>query len=268
MCKAFRYWNEIQLDWKLGADWSSRLRLTFSSLLFHLRVGLKLKPSPNEAARAYRLALFDSPCQVWLRTTSGDFFVLPEVFLDESYYIPPALLRRCTTIIDAGANVGLTTLYFARVYPSAHFVCVEPVRGNLELLRLNTRSLGARVRVVEGALSGTPGTLVFADSAWSWGGKVSDSAMGYSVRAYTMVELLEMANLDHIDLLKLDIEGAERSLLSSSPAWLDKVSTIVIETHDGYLPGDFARDVGAHGFSVVMPNTQGNKMLMAARADV
>ena len=89
MSKAGRYLHEMQHCGRLGADASSRIRLALAILVFHLRVGLHLTPPPNEAAHSYQLALWNNPITVRLCVASGDFFILPKVFLDECYRIPP-----------------------------------------------------------------------------------------------------------------------------------------------------------------------------------
>ncbi len=61
-------------------------------------------------------------------------------------------------IIDAGANVGASTLYFATTYPEAIVVAIEPDAENLELCRRNTRSC-PNVRLVEAGLGGEAGLV-------------------------------------------------------------------------------------------------------------
>jgi hypothetical protein len=58
-----------------------------------------------------------------------------------------------------------------------------------------------------------------------------------TVNAITIGEILERSGSDRIDILKLDIEGAERELFSYNPDWLDNVRLLIIETHDHLKPG-------------------------------
>jgi FkbM family methyltransferase len=66
-------------------------------------------------------------------------------------------------IIDAGANIGLSTLFFSRIYPKARIICVEPERNNLELLAANTASLGDAVHIAAGAVWDTDEPLAIRD---------------------------------------------------------------------------------------------------------
>jgi hypothetical protein len=58
------------------------------------------------------------------------------------------------------------------------------------------------------------------------------------VRAMSMATLMAHCGLDHIDLLKLDIEGAEKDVFEAADLqWMDRVRTIAVELHDRMRPG-------------------------------
>ena len=145
-------------------------------------------------------------------------------------------------IIDAGANVGYATRWFAERYPGANVIAIEPERANVDLLRSNTYGL-ANVHIVEGALAATSERRSFADSGLGpWAFRVGDAAstadrLVGEVDCVTIDELLERFGIERIDLLKIDIEGSELEVLADSAAWMPKVEALAVELHDRYRPG-------------------------------
>jgi FkbM family methyltransferase len=141
-------------------------------------------------------------------------------------------------IIDLGANVGYVSVDFASRYPGTRVLAVEPHPANVEILRLNVRSL-PEVDVIEAAAWPRPGTLVLEDPGKGfWGYRVRESGAGRgTVRAVTIPELLSEAGAETIDLLKVDIEGSELELFSGDVDWLARVRVLAIELHDHFRPG-------------------------------
>ena len=74
------------------------------------------------------------------------------------------------------------------------------------------------------------------------------------------------SGISAVDLLKVDIGGAERQVFSGQPAWLGSVSYIVVELHQGYSLTTLGDDLCAVGFAVAPPDTIGNPMIFAFRA--
>jgi FkbM family methyltransferase len=139
-------------------------------------------------------------------------------------------------IVDLGANAGYASVFFALRYPSARVIAVEPVPENARLVRKNVSRL-ERVDVVEAAAWPRPARLTLVDPGKGfWGMRVSEDAEG-EVAAVTIPELLDRAGTDRIDILKIDIEGAEAELFSENTAWLGRVGVLVLELHDRFVPG-------------------------------
>jgi FkbM family methyltransferase len=139
-------------------------------------------------------------------------------------------------ILDLGSNAGYASVYFALRYPSARVLAVEPVPANAAVLRRNVADLD-RVEVVEGAAWPRAARLTLVDPGKGyWGMRVAEDASG-EIAAVTIAELLDRAGTDTIDLLKVDIEGAERELFSENTGWLAGVRMLVLELHDRFVPG-------------------------------
>jgi len=68
-----------------------------------------------------------------------------------------------------------------------------------------------------------------------WAIQLREYKMG-SIRGLPIPALLEIIGEDYVDLLKLDIEGAEREVFRHSKSWIERVGTIVLELHDRKVP--------------------------------
>lgn len=181
------------------------------------------------AAAAYGLGM-RRPVEFTLDAPSGEVpFVVPDMaammvlrglFIVGEYDITPAPPPRA--IVDVGANVGLSALYFRRRFPGARILAVEPSPDLVPLLRRNTAALD--VEVLHAAVAADRGTVRFTEADDSWAG-ITTGGAGVEVPAVTLDDLLE-----GIDFLKLDIEGAEFEALPAS-GLLTEVATIVGEIH-------------------------------------
>lgn len=165
-----------------------------------------------------------------VRRFSSDMNVFNSVFCEGELesFLPEAP----RFIIDGGANVGYTAAFYAQRFPDATIIAVEPSRSNLAMLRRNCSGY-ENVVILEGALwpdSTTVRIVNPGDESWSFQVEASDDSGG--VRAYTIEEIMDSYGIEAIDLIKLDIEGAERQLFESrSDRWLPRVKAIVVEIH-------------------------------------
>lgn len=173
---------------------------------------------------------------VILRLRTSDAEVFRETFLKKEYdYALPFPPR---TIVDVGANCGMTSVFYANQYPEATIVAVEPEASNYAALIRNTSSY-ANIVPIRGALWSTDGQVeVFPPwSYWKrwgkWGFRVRE---GHGCRALTLTTLMREFQIETIDILKIDVEGAEREIFSTCD-WMDKVRLLAIELHDREFPG-------------------------------
>lgn len=148
------------------------------------------------------------------------------------------------SVLDAGANAGYASVWFAQRYPEATVIAIEPDEGNLALLRQNTAHL-PQVSVIAAALMAFDGVANMIDpQEGPWAIRVqpgdaswSDGLDRGSVPCVSIPSVLDAAGLDVLDLLKLDIEGSELEVLGDSAAWLPRVNSMVAELHDRFRPG-------------------------------
>lgn len=276
-----RYLDEMQFSFRAGERLSDKLKLCVSTLRYHTgnwlgahdgmdrpperySLDLTIGGGPAVGAVASRPALRD----VWLRTSCGDLFVFYEIFMDEAYAVDVPAREAVDTVVDLGANIGLTTLYFSQLFPNARFVCVEPDPSNLVVLKRNLAALGDRAVVVEGAVGARDGTGQLASTGMSYASRVTDDPGGDSagtpVPVVSMEQLMARHGLDRVDVLKVDIEGAEKALFAGGPDWLDRVDLVLAELHPPYTQAHFRRDVARHGFDVY-PSATDRAVTIAAR---
>ena len=143
------------------------------------------------------------------------------------------------TILDAGANIGISVRVFAERWPDARIVAIELEAENAALLRRNCAAY-SKVAVREGGLWSGKGWLRLVDSAAdAWAFSAAEQPYGGegAIPSYGVADLLDDAGWDTVDLLKLDIEGAEIPVLRSADRWLHRCRRIVVELHDRFAPG-------------------------------
>lgn len=180
---------------------------------------------------------------VELRVPSTDLDTYAQVFLADEYrfYVdrPPA------TIVDAGANVGLASVYFAHKYPEAKIYAIEPERANFAMLQRNVAPY-PNVTTINAAMWGQDKEITLVDSGLGSSGFITqetgatDEQLGtgmHQIVGMTVPSLMAEYDLDHIDVFKIDIEGAERELFEGTPAWLDKVDALIVELHERLKTG-------------------------------
>ncbi len=150
-------------------------------------------------------------------------------------------------VIDAGANMGASSLFFADFIAGSHVVAIEPERRNFELLAHNAGQL-TNITCVHGAIAAQAGLFgVFDPQHGDVGFRTSlvgsqtasdKTWTGDIVNAYSVRDLLGMAPPDcEPFLIKIDIEGGEADLFSKNIAWIDLFPIIIVELHDWMLPG-------------------------------
>lgn len=255
------YTSELLLCLRLGADFSSKVRLALLFFTFHAANGLKLRPKRSE--RTYAIQLTHIRSIVTVRSYSGDVFIILEVLGSKCYRLPEPV-ERGGVVVDLGANIGVTSLFLADLYEPSRLICVEPSPHNCGLLRKNLSGLKQNVDIVQAAISNEKGFVTFDTKAETWGGRISNA--GVRVPSLTMTDLVDHYNLDRIDILKIDIEGAERLLFQSNLDWLKRVNNIAIEIHDGFSIADLKRAVTPYGLSVWAAGEKGNPMIVAVRS--
>lgn len=214
---------------------------------------------------------------VLARAKSSDLFVFDQIFVDREYRCLDEL-HDIRTIIDAGANVGYSSAYLLTRYPQAKVIAIEPDGANFALLEQNLAKFGDRVHTVQGALWSEDTTLDFSESFQDvgdeWARQVGTSADGNgAIPAMSIASLLDKYGWDNVDLLKMDIEGAEETVFSSPDlGWMDRVGAMVIEIHGPACRAALDRAIERRSYdisyceelTVCMPVNQSRRVPVAA----
>jgi len=201
--------------------------------------------------------------QVMVRDNKGsDAFIFSEVF-DHRYY-DFYLPYSPNTILDLGANIGLTSLFFTRKFPNAEIACVEPIPANLELLKKNLELNEVKANIFPAAIAIKDGSIQMEIGTLDYGHKIAGIAYGIAltgctleVEAISVSSLLKKLNWERINLLKVDIEGYEGILLKENCEWLNTVDAMCIECHEGYGELDLYKLAKNWGFTYLkqLPGT-------------
>ena len=172
--------------------------------------------------------------RVYLRPGTADHDVYDEVFIYNEYAIDLGLP---TVILDIGAHIGLSAVYFAARYPHAQVIALEPEVSNYSMLVRNSNSFPNIIPINRGLWNKCTKLLLEDSSVDTWSYRFIESASDSAIPAVSVPDLIKEFNLTSIDVLKLDIEGAEIEVLSDSSNWMGLVNTLVIELHDRFRPG-------------------------------
>jgi FkbM family methyltransferase len=194
----------------------------------------------NLAPRGKPISVRVSGSPVWLRPWTSDYAAYHQVFRQQEYagVDETADVR---SIIDCGANIGLASIYFLNRFPKATVLAVEPDPENVALCSQNLKPYGARAKVIHGAVWSHRERLAVIPSEFGlgekWGMQVRPFRSGdpdnSAVDAFDIPFLLAHANLDEVDILKIDIERSELIVFSfTADSWLPRVRNLAIELHD------------------------------------
>jgi FkbM family methyltransferase len=150
-----------------------------------------------------------------------------EIWLRQIYKIRD---QAPSLILDCGANIGLATLFFSRTYPETRIVSFEPDPIVFEVLSVNCHEWGATNVELKNVAVWTAD-----ENSVSFEVEGADSGMLTSVASKDSVEVttvrLRSYLRDSVDLLKIDIEGAETKVLHDSADSLHNVKNIFVEYH-------------------------------------
>lgn len=180
------------------------------------------------------------PTRFYLRRGTTDLIAYHKVFGKSEYDFEG--LESVSNVIDAGANIGCSAVFFALKYPNANIYALEPERHNLELLHLNIKPYG-RIHVIDAALANSQGCFALDVSTESDAHSIRKASSTLNIVASAqhfeahMIETVTISSLmldkaiPRVDLLKIDIEGGEVDVLDGKASWIACVGAIAIEPH-------------------------------------
>ena len=150
--------------------------------------------------------------------TGNDLFCLDRCYESLTLRLWRALAARAETVVDVGSHVGTFAAVAAVANPSATVVAVEPLPGNVERLRQNCARFGNVVVLPFAVATSSGPASLEVDVRNAGGGRLVSREEGsrtVRVTSLTLGDVCRGCHLRSVDLLKLDVEGYEASLLAA-----------------------------------------------------
>lgn len=176
-----------------------------------------------------------------VRLPSTDLHAYHQILIRKEYEFDVKFTPK--VIVDAGANIGLASMYFATKFPDSTIISIEPEDSNFSILEKNVAPYHNIKAEHAGLWNANAAIKVVDPGLGNWGFRTSGGNMQaekqitHEVPGITIDRLMEKYGLEYIDILKLDIEGAEYDIFQDPELWIDRVAGIIIELHERFRPG-------------------------------
>jgi FkbM family methyltransferase len=191
---------------------------------------------------------------LWCRAGASDLLVFQQIFSAREYGCFDDLVNP-SLIIDCGANIGLSSVYFLNRFPTAFVIAVEPDPGNFAMLQKNLAPYAGRSRAIRSGIWSKSTGLMISEArlgdGMEWGISVRESQPGETAEmtGLNIGDILADSPYKRISLLKIDIEGSENVVFSSDcENWLPKVDNMAIELHGEVSERIFTQAVSKENF--------------------
>ena len=203
--------------------------------------------------------------RIFLRKRTSDVDTFIQIFANQEYD-KISIKFSPKTIIDLGANIGLAAIFFANKYPESKIISIEPEHSNYKMLFKNSRNYN-NITTLNKAISNENNVTVQVEDngygKWGFMTKKTNSSQDNGIKTISIDSLMKEYTISIIDILKIDIEGAEKELFASNyESWIPKTRCIVIELHDRMISGcskSFFKCISKFNFSC---NIIGENMVM------
>jgi FkbM family methyltransferase len=210
--------------------------------------------------------------KVFYRTSSSDMTLIYEILLKSKYkseyFFPDELNPK--VIFDIGGNIGITSIFLATLFPEAKIYTFEPLPDNFEILKKNIQKYKniEAFNVGLGSKNGSFKVYLSNDSENFGGISFYPDPVGNNLDTHILCEVqdinsvIEELNLDYIDLIKIDTEGAEYDILTClKEKIIKKTSWITGELH-GNKDFELLTYLNQLGFSLSVKKQIDNRLFM------
>lgn len=174
----------------------------------------------------------------YIRKNSTDLIVFRSIFVYREFKLPISIDPEL--IIDTGAYTGLSSLYFALKYPQAKIYSIEPEKSNFITLVKNTKNIKNIKPINKGIWHNESHLKIIDRKTGNFGFMVKEVGKNepFDIDAVTIAQIFNDSKCNKIDILKIDIEGAEKELFThGDKSWINYVNVIMIELHDKIKEG-------------------------------
>lgn len=217
----------------VSQTWTALRRYGPRAAFFLLAANLRRK-SGSTRQHIQRLSLKGIEHPLHLREGRSDPFFFGQIFLDQEF--APVRGLDVATMIDLGGNAGLASVWFLNTFPRAKLVTIEVNPDNYPMLEANLRPYGNRATVVKGGVWWRQTPLALVRRQNEGDAHVREALPGDDpaeiMEGWDVPALMARGGFTRIDLLKIDIEGAEVDLLlKDAERWLPHVRNLSLELH-------------------------------------
>lgn len=218
-------------------DGEAAARVEFDWMVLGLKLTLLNRITPRVLRRKYVKALLPNNLNILLRNATADISILYEIYL-KKIYEKHCHLKPGDVVFDVGSHIGVFALKASRLVGSSGVVySFEPEPENFMLLKRNVASNNAlNVKIFDRAVSSQSAMLHLHVHPTNTGMSSVQYATGrtaqISVSSITLDQVIKKYGIQHVDLLKLDVEGHELEVLRGANRFLSMCKHIVMETHE------------------------------------
>lgn len=152
-----------------------------------------------------------------------------EIFTRKNYEFEAS--RKDPLIIDCGANIGLSIIYFKTLYPECRIIAFEADGRIFDALQQNIESFGFNNVELHNKAVWTEESELQFQVEGSWGGRLVNAGEEGQIIKVEAVRLKDFLINQKVDLLKIDVEGAEYDILLDCADALSEVENLCFEYH-------------------------------------
>lgn len=190
---------------------------------------------------------------------NSDINSISEVFETDLYRRVIRGLSHDGTFVDVGANIGIVSIAAAQRLTRGHIFAFEPNKQVAALLKENIELNGyeKKIDLLNYAVAGSEGerTFYFEPTMWGGGGiarQTNQTTISYPVHCVSLEKIFSIIKRDFIDVLKIDVEGAEEEILAhASSETFKKIGVILLEYHEPISSKESMKKILiSHGFRI------------------
>lgn len=172
-----------------------------------------------------------------VRPRSYDPYVLGEIYSEKVYKTKTG--TKSDTVLDLGAYIGDFSVWAATHLKAKKIVAVEMDEENFKLLSQNIKSntLGKKIHAINAAISSKNGKIGELENKINHGMHRIDHSHSGKTKSMTLEKIMGLSNLKKIDIIKMDIEGAEKDVFNEAnkKIFAKNVGCVIMETHPSLL---------------------------------
>jgi FkbM family methyltransferase len=203
-------------------------------------------PKYNEAYRSVIFRGYDHPIKFRPGTSDVDTLV-QNIVRGEYGQLPKDLNPKI--IIDGGAYIGDVSLYFINRFKNCFVFAIEPNKESYSLAEVNLKKYPERVKLIKKGLWSNETKLGLVGKFTGARIVNTNNTVDSEVECIGVDTVLTKYNIDMIDILKLDVEGAEKQiLLENSGNWLKYTQIIIVEFHGNDIKKECETFLQERGF--------------------